>query len=187
MQKIGIFGGTFDPVHLGHTSVAKAAADRFALDRVIFVPAAQPPHKEGDYRTSSFHRYKMTCIAAAEDERFCVSDFEIMREGESYTYITAEHFKNKYKNAKLYFIIGDEAYSLLNTWKNPERALAAMDFIVVARSGNAAPKNALYLNIPPIPVSSSEIRRRISCGEDVSGMLHQGVYEYILKNGLYKG
>ncbi len=187
MKKIGIFGGTFDPVHLGHTSAAQAAAEQFGLDLVIFVPTSKPPHKPGNYEDGGVHRYNMVQIACADNGLFAVSDFEIRHGGTSYTYITAEYFREKYRDDELYFILGDEAYNQIDAWKNPERVRAALDFIVVTRCDTQPPRDALFLNIAPIPISSTEVRRRIAVGEDASQMLNGGVYEYILKHNLYKG
>lgn len=184
-MRIGIYGGMFDPVHLGHLHAAEMAADRAALDKVIFVPANVPPHKKNGCFVSGEHRLSMLQIAVEDDPRFIVSDYEITKDGTSYSYLTAEHFSAVYPTASLYFIIGDEAYNLLHTWKFPERIKRVASFLVVTREGTPPPGDALYIKIPKVQISSTEVRKAIKEGSSVRNLVPESVERYIKKNKLY--
>ena len=184
MEKIGLFGGMFDPVHLGHLHAAEKAADRLGLDRVIFIPANVPPHKKNGCHVSGRHRLAMLQLAMA-DARFSVSDYELTKTGTSYSYLTVEYFRSLFPDDKLYFLIGDEAYALLHTWKEPERIRKAAEFLVVTREGTPPPEDALYIEIPKLTVSSSEIRARLIEGDTALPLLPPKVTQYIKENGLY--
>jgi len=187
MKKIGFLGGTFDPVHNGHIEIAKIVADRLCLDKVYLIPAGIPPHKEGSYRENGSHRFNMVSMAAKCDERFGVSDYEMKKEGKSYSYITMEHFKKVFEGDTLYFIMGDEAYADIDKWKNPERLRAAAKLVIVNRNNIPVSGDVISVKFPPIEISSTMIREKIRGGEDVSAFLPGDVYEYILKNNLYRG
>lgn len=186
MGKIGLFGGMFDPVHLGHLHLAERVADALSLDRVIFIPANVPPHKKNGCYVTGDHRLAMLELATKQDVRFTVSDYEMTQEGTSYSYITAEHFAEVFPKDKLFFLIGDEAYNLLHTWKMPERIRAVADFVVVTREGTPPPKDALYVKIPQVQISSTEVRDAIQSGTFPEGLMPSEVSEYIRKNGLYR-
>ncbi len=186
MKRIGLFGGMFDPVHLGHLHAAKEAADKIALDRVFFIPASVPPHKKNGCYESGAHRLAMLRLATEADARFAVSDYELNKEGTSYSYLTVEHFKTVFPEDKLFFIIGDEAYSLLHTWKSPERIRAAADFVVVTREGTPPPDDALYIEIPKVQISSTKVRKCLLDGETAHALLPEKVVAYIEENGLYR-
>ena len=185
MERIGLFGGMFDPVHLGHLHAAEMAAERAALDRVIFIPASVPPHKKNGCFVSGAHRLEMLKLAINDEPRFSVSDYEITKEGTSYSYLTAEHFAGLYPRAKLYFLIGDEAYNLLHTWKMPERIKRVASFLVVTREGTPPPQDALYIKIPKVQISSTEVRGALMQGASVQNLLPEEVREYIHDNRLY--
>lgn len=185
MERIALFGGMFDPVHNGHLCAATAVADQLALDKVIFIPARIPPHKNGVYLNGEQRLFMLEC-ATRQDERFLVSDFELMQQGVSYSYITAEHFAHLYPKAKLYFLIGDEAYNLLHTWKMPERIRAVAEFAVVTRDQSPPPEDALYVKMPPVHISSTFVRQKIQAGEDVTALLPPDVARYIKENHLYE-
>jgi len=186
MKRIGLFGGMFDPVHAGHLHAAKEVADRIGLDHVLFIPASVPPHKKNGCFVSGSHRLAMLRLAIEGDARFVVSDYELNKEGTSYSYLTVEHFKAMFPEDKLFFIIGDEAYSLLHTWKLPERIRAAADFVVVTREGTPAPLDAMYVEIPRVQISSTEVRKRLSEGDGAHTLLPEKVAAYIEENGLYR-
>ncbi len=186
MERIGLFGGMFDPVHLGHIHAAREVADTIGLDKVIFIPANVPPHKKNGCYVEGKHRLAMLRLALHEDSRFVPSDYELLKDETSYSYITVEHFKNAFPADKLYFIIGDEAYALLHTWKSPERIRAAADFVVVTREGTPPPTDALYIRIPQVPISSTAVRAALKNGENAESLLPEAVAEYIEKNGLYQ-
>ena len=186
MRRIGLFGGMFDPVHLGHLHAARMVADELELDKVIFIPARIPPHKQNGCYVSGDHRISMLRLALDGEPRFEVSDFEILKTGTSYSYITVEYFRNLFPNDKLYFIIGDEAYALLHTWKSPERIRKAADFVVVTREGTPPPADAIYVQIPQMKISSTEVRNELINGRKGEKLLPDCVAEYIEKNGLYR-
>ncbi|MBQ7032647.1 MAG: nicotinate-nucleotide adenylyltransferase [Clostridia bacterium] len=187
MKRIGLFGGMFDPVHLGHLHAAREAAEKLSLDSVIFIPANVPPHKKNGCFASGAHRLAMLKLAVEADSRFTVSAYELEKEGTSYSYITVEHFRAKYPEDKLYFLIGDEAYALLHTWKLPERIRAAADFVVVTREGTSPPGDALYVKIPKFQASSTEVRAALAAGGSADALLPAAVAAYIKNNGLYQG
>ncbi len=186
MAQIGLFGGMFDPVHKGHLHLATQVADALSLDRVIFIPASIPPHKKNGCYAEGAHRLAMLRMATAHDARFAVSDYELSKEGTSYSYITVEHFAAQFPEDKLYFLIGDEAYSLLHTWKHPERIRAAASFVVVTREGTPPPKDALYVEIPKVQISSTAVRCQILSGHGADALLPASVAAYIKENGLYR-
>ncbi len=186
MERIGLFGGMFDPVHLGHLHAAEKVADTLSLDRVIFIPASVPPHKKNGCYEEGAHRLAMLRLATAGDSRFEVSDYELSKEGTSYSFLTVEHFASLYPKDKLYFLIGDEAYALLHTWKNPERIRAAADFVVVTREGTPPPKDALYVEIPKVQISSTQVRSHLNSGDSAADLLPAPVAAYIKEKGLYQ-
>lgn len=185
MKKIALFGGTFDPVHKAHIEIAKTALACLGLDKVIFVVAGQPPHKTGDYRSDAHHRYNMVKTAIKGEKGLEVSDYEIKKSGKSYSYLTAAHFKKEYPGSKLYFIIGDEAFRELPTWRNPEKLSELVTFAVFTRDGGTVSEKCEKIEIEPINISSSQIREMLVEGKDAVVMLPDGVMEYIRKNSLY--
>lgn len=186
MKKIGFLGGTFNPIHNGHIEIARIAAKAAGLEEVILMPAGLPPHKEGNYEENANHRLNMVRLAAEGEEGISVSDYEMKKEGKSYSYLTMEHFKEVYKNCELYFILGDEAFCQLHTWKNPERLKAAVKFIVINRDGLSLPEDVIKVKIPPIEISSTMIRNLVKNGENAEKYLNPKVLEYIKENGLYR-
>ncbi len=180
-MKAALMGGSFDPVHLGHLTAAKKVKEEFLIDKIIFVPAYLSPFKTKSGATAE-HRFNMLSLAIDKNDE--VSRFEIDNKGISYTYLTAQHFKNEYD--ELYFIIGDEAYRDIDKWKKAELLHRIMKFIVVTREDIEIPKNVLHLKMEPVKVSSTEIREKLLKGEDCSNLLPQSVLDYIIKNNLYK-
>ena len=187
MKKTGLFGGTFDPVHKAHIAIAEKALEVLALDKVIFVVAGEPPHKSGDYRTGALHRLKMVESATANNSKFEVSDYEISKQGKSYSYQTAAHFKKKYPDSEFFFIIGDDAYCELPTWKCPEKLRTLVKFAVFPRVGCKVTGNCIKIGIEPIKISSTQIRELLLNGKDASDLLPESVTTYIKENNLYKG
>lgn len=184
MKRIALYGGMFDPVHLGHLHAAREALGALCLDRVIFIPASVPPHKKGCHADGA-HRLKMLELATADEPRFSVSDYEITKEGTSYSFETVQYFSSLHQKDKLYFLIGDEAYALLHTWKNPEIIKSLAEFVVVTRDGTP-PNDALYVEIPKVAISSTDVRNAISGGADAAALLPDAVTNYIKENGLYR-
>jgi nicotinate-nucleotide adenylyltransferase len=179
-----IFGGTFDPIHNAHLTVAREAADAFALDQVLFIPAAHPPHKAAgaDYE----HRYRMVELACAADPRFIPSRLEAGLE-KSYSIHTIERVKAE--GGDVFFIIGADAFAEIQSWYRWQEVVRAVDFIVVTRPGHHydTPPGARVhrLETVALPVSSSEIRAALARGESPP-QLPDAVAQYIRAHGLYR-
>jgi nicotinate-nucleotide adenylyltransferase len=186
-MKLAIFGGTFDPIHDAHLEVARAAAAHFRLDRVLFIPAASPPHKSAGARAPYEDRVNMAQIACACDPRFEVSRLE---EGtaRSYSIDTIEKVRAQKSASELYFLIGADAFAEITTWHRWRAVAAAVCFLVVSRPGKTydVPEGVRVerLDSLDLPVSSSEIRRSLAAGERPAGV-PAGVLEYIFSRGLY--
>lgn len=192
MRRIGIMGGTFNPIHLGHLTAAEQVYEALNLEKIIFVPSYTPPHKDSREIAPPLHRYTMVLLATLENEHFLVSDIEIRRKGISYTEETIREFKNIYgEDTEIFFIVGYDTISQLNTWKNIESLLNACTFIAVSRFGYRRSKSPWKDKIKWIPIeglgiSSTLIRRRIREGKSVKYLLHPAVEKYINKYGLYR-
>ena len=184
-MKTAIFGGTFDPIHWAHVHIARAAADTFSLDRVLFIPAANPPHKEAG--ASYEDRYKMVELACAEEPRFVPSRLEEGRE-KSYSIHTIERVKAQPHVGELFFIIGSDAFAEIRSWHRWEDVVRETDFIVVLRPGHtySIPTGARVhrLETVALPVSSSEARHALARGENPYE-LPPSVAEYIREHRLY--
>jgi nicotinate-nucleotide adenylyltransferase len=183
-MKTAIFGGTFDPIHCAHLEMARQAADQFALDRVLFIPAGNPPHKHAD--TPFEQRYRMVELACAADPRFAASRLE---EGERKSYSIDTIERVKAANGEVFFIIGADAFAEIETWHRWQDVIRAVEFIVAARPGHqiVSPPGARVhrLETVELPVSSSDIREALARGEtppDLPG----NVADYIRANGLYQ-
>lgn len=186
-SRIAIFGGTFDPIHNAHLEAAREAADQFELDRVLFVPAANPPHK-ADTSTPFHHRFRMVELAVQHDPRFEVSDLEKGRE-KSYSILTIERVKAQLQPAdELFFLIGADAFAEIGDWFRSADVIAAVGFIVATRPGHEyrAPSGARVsrLDTLALPVSSSEIRQELARGAGLDE-LPPPVALYIRDHGLY--
>nr|WP_245628505.1 nicotinate-nucleotide adenylyltransferase [Fervidicola ferrireducens] len=201
MKRIGIMGGTFDPIHFGHLVTAEEARINFELDKVIFVPTGNPPHKKDYEVTEPEHRYLMTALATNSNPFFEVSRIEIERKGYSYTVDTLNQLVEIYgKDTSLFFISGADAVLDILTWKNIKGVLDVCTFIAATRPGYPIKKlkdkleeiKKLYgkdvylLEVTAIAISSTEIRRRVKEGRSIKYLVPEGVEEYILKNGLYR-
>ena len=194
-MRFGLFGGTFDPIHLGHLILAEQCREACGLDRVCFVVANEPPHKRGIKRTGVHHRLEMTRLGIAGNPAFEVSDVEARRAGPSYSVDTLEHFQAERPEDELFFLIGGDSLVDLPTWREPERIVRLATLVVVNRPGSdpAPPeglvgpeaKPPLSVTIPPIGVSSSDLRRRLAEGRSVRYMLPSSVEAYIRAHKLY--
>ena len=215
-MNIALFGGTFDPIHNGHLQAAKEAARRFGLNRVLFVPSGNPPHKRHHRLTPYIHRFAMVALACAGEQKFVPSLLEAPRpDGRlQYSIDTARAVRQTLgARDRLFFLIGLDAFYDLQQWKEPERLLALVEFIVVSRPGFRI--DHLLAALPPrlahsprwdkrtgtvtfgesrvhvlgglhVPVASSEIRRQLRGGRSVTGLISPLVEEYILKTKFYK-
>jgi len=182
-MRIAIFGGTFDPIHTAHLVVAREAAEVFSLDRVLFIPAANPPHKEAG--ASYEHRYRMVELACAGEPRFVPSRLEAGKE-KSYSIHTIERVKAE--GGDIFFVIGADAFAQIHTWHRWEEVVRAVDFIVVTRPGHTytIPPGARVhrLDTVDLPGSSSEIRQTLASGK-AARELPKPVIDYIRANALY--
>ncbi|MGH9559161.1 MAG: nicotinate-nucleotide adenylyltransferase [Bryobacteraceae bacterium] len=183
-MRTAIFGGTFDPIHSAHLVVAREAAETFSLDRILFIPAANPPLK--DTGASYEDRFKMVELACAADPRFVVSRLEEGRE-KSYSIHTIERVKHT--NGEIFFIIGSDAFAEIQKWYRWRDVVASVEFIVVSRPGHdyKIPLNARVhrLETVALPVSSSEIRQALARGENPPDV-PDCVLKYIRARGLYR-
>lgn len=201
-QAIGIVGGTFDPIHLGHLVIAEEVRIQYNLDKIIFVPTGYPPHKADRDVTEPEHRYLMTVLATINNPHFLVSRVEIDRpQGFSFTIDTIRYFKDYYgPQVKLFFITGADAIMEIPTWKDYRELLSICHFIAATRPGyslhklkdtigKACPEimdNISVLEIPAMQISSTLIRQRVAAGKPIKYLTPDSVNEYILKNGLYR-
>ncbi len=198
-MKIALFGGTFDPIHIGHLAVAKAAADRFKLDRVVFIPSGRPPHKNTGPLASYEHRFRMAQIACRDDVRFTASRLEDparVGHGKSYSIDTIETVLAKLDPSdELFFLIGQDAFEELPIWHRLGDVIEMIAFIVATRphsgppaelQGVAAGARRRSLDGVDVPVSATAIRERLHGGGDVSNDLPPGVAGYINSRSLYR-
>ncbi len=201
MSKIGIMGGTFDPIHNGHLRLAEQAYHQYHLDAVWFMPSGQPPHKKDHKVTDADIRCKMVQIAIAEYPYFCCSDFEVKRCGNTYTAQTLALLKEKYPEHRFYFIVGADSLYEIESWYHPELVMKETTFLA---AGRAYPKAArpieeqiLYLeqtykadirhlNCEEISISSEEIRKLAARGHSITSLIPPKVEDYIRMHQLYK-
>ncbi|MCM8775937.1 MAG: nicotinate-nucleotide adenylyltransferase [Candidatus Omnitrophica bacterium] len=192
-MKLGIFGGTFDPIHVGHLEIAHAVHRQFLLDKIIFVPTRIPPHKvsRSDITPAS-QRYEMIQIAIQKESYFEVSDIEIKRSGISYTVDTLRELRKKYPEAELFFILGADSLTEISGWRETDEIKKMARLIVAPRESHrvsgkmTTDPNIQWLKMPTVPLSSSEIRERIRGSRSVLGLLPEGVEDYIQKMKLYR-
>lgn len=189
-KRIGVLGGTFDPVHNGHIFIAEAAILEYALDIVLLTPAAQQWQK-GEH-ASAVHRLNMLDLAIQGHEKLAISDVDIVRGGETYTVDTLQDIARKYSPESLFFILGADAYAGISTWKNHEKLRDLCEFIVVNR-GDSTPEflgidssRVNLLKTPAVAVSSSQCRDRIEQGLSREGLVPTQVEEYIEDQRLYR-
>lgn len=191
-MRIGILGGTFDPVHEGHLALARAAVEQLKLDRLILVPAYRHPLKNKEHSTvaSPEARLEMTKLGVKGEARFEVSDCEIKRKDVSYTVDTLQAFRMRYpKPNELFFVTGGDWGRSLNQWKDIDVIFTLAHFIVAKRPGfdtNNLPRGIEFLNFVPLDISSTEVRSRLQKGISVSRFVPQVVLDYIRKHGLYQ-
>ena len=189
--RLGVMGGTFDPIHHGHLVAASEVAAEFKLDEVIFVPTGMPWQKSNVTNTED--RYLMTVIATASNPRFNVSRVDIDREGPTYTIDTLRDIKAKYPDAELFFISGADAITQILTWKDVDKLWGLAHFVAVTRPGfqmilpESAPKGAItVIEIPALAISSTDIRERAERKEPVWYLVPDGVVQYINKHDVYR-
>jgi nicotinate-nucleotide adenylyltransferase len=199
-SRIGILGGTFDPPHVGHLWLAALAADAIGLDRVLFMPAGQPPHKSTQLVTRATDRLLMTRLAIAGDPEFDLCTIEVERPGPSFTIDSVEALQDQYgPEVTLYLIMAADSLAEIDTWREPDRLLERIEWIVGPRPGSELPQRQRLeerfgdrtrrihlLDGPSLDVSSSAIRRRVAAGETIRYLVPRGVEELIRDRGLYR-
>lgn len=198
-MRIGIMGGTFDPIHFGHLAMAEEAREIFSLDKILFIPSARPPHKVEKNITPEVHRLMMTFLATQSNENFQVSPMEILRDGLSYTLDTMNQLENKFgADTELFFIIGADSMADLPKWHKSKELVAKVHFIATTRPGIKVDleevknffgddaKNIFQVAVPGMEISSTDIRERVKSGRSIKYFVPEVVEEYILKENLYK-
>ncbi|MEN9606581.1 MAG: hypothetical protein RL605_409 [Actinomycetota bacterium] len=189
-RRIGVMGGTFDPIHNGHLVAASEVASAFALDEVLFVPTGDPWQKATV--TEGEHRYLMTVIATASNPRFKVSRVDIDRGGATYTVDTLRDLRAAHPDADLFFITGADAITQILSWRDVDELWQLAHFVAVTRPGHvlslpSAPKGAIsVLEIPALAISSTDVRERAAVGKPLWYLVPDGIVQYIAKHDLYK-
>jgi len=200
VKRVGILGGTFDPIHYGHLLAAEEARFAFELSSVVFVPASLPPHKINRVITSAEDRLAIVSLATASNAYFSVSTVELERPGPSYTVDTMLHFRKEWgKAAAIFYIMGVDSLSEIATWHEPHRLLELCELIVVDRPGYTPPgQDSLakifgdkldrihYLTIPHLAISAADLRKRIREGRSIKYQVPEEVERYISEHWLYK-
>jgi len=190
MSRVGLFGGSFDPIHNGHLITSIAVREIRKLDKVIFIPCYISPHKLAGSHSSAEHRLNLVRTAVSEYPFFVVSDFEIIRGEVSYSIDTVRHFKQFYDEIDL--IIGYDNLMVFESWKEPDELIKLAELVVLRRqSDNLDGTNrffdiANFVETPFVDISSTEIRARINKGKPVESFIPENVLKYIIKNNLYK-
>lgn len=187
-MRIGVFGGTFDPIHLGHLAAARAARECARLDKVLFVPSATPPHR-GPAVADPEQRLEMTRLAIDDEKGFEVSDLEVRRDGVSYTVDTLRELRGLHPDDELFLILGGDAARLLSSWREPDEVRRLASLVIVTRPGSEAPSGGasdIVCERPTPDVSASALRRRLAHGQPVTDMVPSAVAEYVAGKGLYR-
>ncbi|WP_144349703.1 nicotinate-nucleotide adenylyltransferase [Sporomusa termitida] len=198
--KVGIMGGTFDPIHIGHLVTAEAVRIEYNLDKVLFIPASNPPHKLQSLVTPAIHRYIMTILATYSNPYFLVSALELERSGPSYTVDTVRALIDCYgASTELYFITGADAVKDLPSWQNIDELLELCFFVAATRPGSISYIDQVIkqfgtkgrhsiqrLATPELEISSTDIRERVKKGRSIKYIVPESVEDYIYKEGLYR-
>lgn len=199
-MKIGIMGGTFNPIHLGHLVLSEYIRVEMDLDKVVFIPTGRPPHKDDKNIIDGFHRKKMVELSIKDNPYFVLSDIELKKSGISYTIDTINELKDIYKEDTLYMIIGADSLLNFESWKDPSELLKKVNLIVADRLlrkdkdiideirtlNSKYNIDISYLDSPIIEISSTEVRDRIKEGKSIRYLVREDVNRYILENSLYK-
>ncbi|WP_256842472.1 nicotinate-nucleotide adenylyltransferase [Ornithinimicrobium cryptoxanthini] len=191
-MRLGVMGGTFDPIHHGHLVAASEAAALLDLDEVVFVPTGQPYRKDDRRVSEAEHRYLMTVIATASNPSFTVSRVDVDRDGPTYTYDTLVDLDAQRPDDDLFFITGADALAQILSWKDAEKLFDLAHFVGVTRPGHALSDAGLpedrvtLLNVPAMAISSTDCRQRTRSGQPVWYLVPDGVVQYIGKYDLYK-
>ena len=199
-MKIGIFGGSFDPVHFGHEALAEDACNQAGLTEVVMVPARVQPFKQDRKTASGEDRFRMLALVAEKNDRITVSRYELENDGVSYTYLTMRAMQERNPDAELYFICGADSFLKLDTWRNAEELLHNYSYIIGDRPGYREDEvtecmerlareygtKAIRITNKQLNISSTEIRERLAAGESVSDLIPAQVERYIKEHELYR-
>jgi nicotinate-nucleotide adenylyltransferase len=189
--RIGLFGGSFDPVHVGHLELACAAKSEYQLDKIFFIPAKHPPHKLGKVLLPPAQRLKLLSLALKPYKNFIISRYELNRKDVTFSYQTADYFRSRFPSAEIYFIIGGDSLAELKTWKNAARLAATVKLLAGKRAGVKVPKripfkNSVFFLKKALPkVSSTTIRELAAAHKPISGLVSKSVEAAILKTRIY--
>lgn len=192
-MRIGIMGGTFNPIHYGHLVVAAEAGDQFKLDNIVFIPSGTPPHKDNSDIASAKARCEMVRLATRSNPLFSVSSLEIERGGKSYSVETVEKLLAIYgKETQVYFIVGVDSMLEIESWRDVDKLLGLCKFIVALRGGfnaeeisPAIRKHSHIMKIPEIGISATDVRKRIKKGKSIRYLVAPEVEEYIIRHNIY--
>ena len=215
-ERIGIFGGTFNPIHRGHVKAALEVQRIFRLDKILLIPSFIPPHKGSPGVASPSHRLKMVELAVASHPRIFPSSVEIEAKGKSYSILTLAKLKKRHPDSLMFFIMGVDAFLEIDTWRDYEKVLEQCHFIVISRPGyvledannvlGGGYKNRMVqifdsidlekaeqqdhkiflLSMPALDIASKDIRKKVRLGESITGLVPEPVRKYISLNGLYQ-
>jgi len=188
-MKIGILGGTFNPIHIGHLILAEEVREKLGFDKIIFMPTNLAPHKDNADIVSAEDRYKMAKLAIKTNKYFSVSDIEIKREGRSYTIDTLKEVKRTHPEDELYFIIGSDLLKYLDDWKDLKEIIKMVSFIVATRPGYPLEEIPSYISTIPIravDISGFEIRKAIKENKSFRYLVPEAVFDYVKEKRLYK-
>jgi nicotinate-nucleotide adenylyltransferase len=194
MSRVGIFGGTFDPIHNGHLQVAEDVRKNLAMEKILFVPSFLPPHKLDKEVTEAGLRFEMVSLALEEYPHFEISEFEFQKEGISYTVETLNALKRSNPDVELFLIMGVDQLLDMDSWREPEKIFQISNVVAMRRPGYRREEiesldwysKILWVDVTPIEISSSMIRKKIQQGESVQGLVPEQVEKFIEEKGLYK-
>jgi nicotinate-nucleotide adenylyltransferase len=192
MNRLGILGGTFNPIHIAHLVIAEQVAEAYNLEKVLFIPASIPPHKNSPDIAPPEDRYRMVMLAVESNPRFEVSRIELDRVGKSFTKDTLQSLLETYSGTELYYIVGSDAAAELSTWREPELVVKLAKLLVAMRPGHNLDrleekfkKSIEIVPVTGLDISSTEIRTRIRNGLSITYLVPARVEEYIREQGLY--
>jgi nicotinate-nucleotide adenylyltransferase len=190
MQRIGLYGGSFNPVHLGHVLVAQAAIEELDLHRLVFLPASMSPFKPDSSLAPAAERLRLLRLALAGCSRCAVDEQELQRGGVSYTIDTVRFYRRAFPQAELFYLIGADHVRQLLLWRNSEELARTIEFVAIARPGEPPQEAPVPFRVRrlvgfPFGVSSSQIRERIAAGRSIQKLVPDAVAEAIRNNGLY--
>jgi nicotinate-nucleotide adenylyltransferase len=192
-KKIGILGGTFDPIHMGHLVLAEQVKERLKLDGIIFIPCFKSPHKTRQKLSPAKDRLHMTRLALQDNPYFSVSDIELKRRGVSYTIDTLRELKKLHPGSEVYFLTGSDVVNELNTWRDPEKIYRLVRMVIAVRPGfdqidseNRFVKKSIVVKITGLDISSTELRNRVKRGKSIKYLVPLKVEQYIRKKSLYR-